>query len=198
MKKLLVSMLIVLLIAFIGCKTTEEEPEENVFTNNKSSAASTYSLAVGDANCPNGGVAIETGIDENGNGVLDDDEVDETQYVCNGVSGQNGADGQDGADGQGDSGTNSLVSISDEPAGVNCTVGGKIIETGLDNGDGGGTAGDNTLQPGEIDSAEYVCNGASGDDGLKSLVKVTNETAGTNCTNGGLKVSNVRLESCRA
>ena len=36
------------------------------------------------ANCAQGGVAIKTGLDTNGNGYLDDSEVTSTQYVCNG------------------------------------------------------------------------------------------------------------------
>jgi hypothetical protein len=38
------------------------------------------------ANCPNGGTKIETGLDANGNGVLDAGEVNssQTKYVCNG------------------------------------------------------------------------------------------------------------------
>jgi hypothetical protein len=46
----------------------------------------TTSEAAG-ANCANGGTMIETGLDANGNGVLDAGEVNvsETQYVCNGV-----------------------------------------------------------------------------------------------------------------
>jgi hypothetical protein len=35
-------------------------------------------------NCADGGVAIKTGVDKNGNGFLDDSEVTSTQYVCNG------------------------------------------------------------------------------------------------------------------
>ena len=47
-------------------------------------------------NCPNGGVVIGYGIDENTNGVLDTNEVDGTETICHGT---NGADGQDGAQG---------------------------------------------------------------------------------------------------
>ena len=56
--------------------------------------------AAGD-NCANGGIKIETGIDSNGNGVLDDDEVNssQTKYLCNGADGEDGEDGADGADG---------------------------------------------------------------------------------------------------
>ena len=41
-------------------------------------------------NCPNGGVKIETGIDTNENGMLDENEVTDTVYVCNGEPGEDG------------------------------------------------------------------------------------------------------------
>ncbi len=37
------------------------------------------------ATCPNGGITVQSGIDTNGNGVLDPSEVTSTQYVCNGA-----------------------------------------------------------------------------------------------------------------
>jgi len=50
------------------------------------------------ANCENGGIKIEVGLDANSNGTLDTDEVDasQTQYICD------GDDGEDGEDGSGD------------------------------------------------------------------------------------------------
>tara|TARA_A100001015_G_scaffold298741_1_gene381889 strand:- start:517 stop:2184 length:1668 start_codon:yes stop_codon:yes gene_type:complete len=61
--------------------------------------------AAGD-NCTNGGIKIETGIDSNADGVLDDNEVNtsQTKYLCNG---SDGADGEDGVNGSG-SGVSSL------------------------------------------------------------------------------------------
>lgn len=59
-------------------------------------------------------------------------------------------------------GFNSLVTTTAEAAGVNCANGGRKVDSGLDNGDGGGTARDNILQAGEIDATTYVCNGAPG------------------------------------
>lgn len=96
------------------------------------------------ANCADGGIAIQVGIDTNDNGVLDASEVTSTSYVC---------------DGTGPSGHNSLVTTADEPAGANCPFGGVRIETGLDVNDNG------VLDPGEVDAAatSYVCNfGPSG------------------------------------
>ena len=40
------------------------------------------------ANCPNGGIKIESGPDLNGDGVLDGDEVAQVQYVCSGANGE--------------------------------------------------------------------------------------------------------------
>lgn len=40
--------------------------------------------------CPNGGVSINHGIDDNGNGVLDSNEIDGTEVVCNGRDGTDG------------------------------------------------------------------------------------------------------------
>ncbi len=51
------------------------------------------------ANCENGGIKIEVGLDANSNGTLDTDEVDasQTQYICDGNDGEDGEDGQDGS-----------------------------------------------------------------------------------------------------
>ncbi|MCG8696992.1 MAG: hypothetical protein MI922_02975 [Bacteroidales bacterium] len=38
-------------------------------------------------NCEVGGIRVESGLDQNGDGVLDEDEVQERRYVCNGTSG---------------------------------------------------------------------------------------------------------------
>lgn len=52
--------------------------------NGLSSLVNVTALNVGDANCPAGGQRIETGLDVNRNGVLDESEVDPTQiqFVC--------------------------------------------------------------------------------------------------------------------
>lgn len=45
------------------------------------------------ADCPNGGVVINQGIDSNRNGKIDTDEVSSSETVCNGVDGKDGKDG---------------------------------------------------------------------------------------------------------
>lgn len=92
-----------------------------------------------------------------------------------GPQGDEGAAGPTGATGSaGTSGYNSLILVTSEPAGANCAADGSRLDVGLDNGDGGGTAGDNILQAGEIDSTSYLCEpppplqlvNSSFDDGL--------------------------------
>src|SRR5690606_40143897 len=38
------------------------------------------------SNCSNGGYRLDAGLDLNGNGLLDGDEVTASEYLCNGVS----------------------------------------------------------------------------------------------------------------
>lgn len=42
--------------------------------------------------CENGGQRIDTGVDDNRNGVLDPNEVDATAYICHGRNAGAGAD----------------------------------------------------------------------------------------------------------
>jgi hypothetical protein len=113
-------------------------------------------------NCENGGIKIDSGIDTDGNGTLDDTEITATAYVCQGIDGNN-----------------SLTKITNEAAGANCESGGVKIDSGVD------TNGDGTLEESEIIATAYACNGI---DGNVSLVNVTDEVAGENCENGGVKI----------
>ncbi len=90
------------------------------------------------ATCANGGVQIDMGFDNNGNGVLDTAEITQTDYVCNGKD--------------------SLIKVTSEPAGSNCHFGGQKIETGLD------TNGNNVLDAAEIQSSNtsYICDADPG------------------------------------
>ncbi|PKH50820.1 hypothetical protein CXF68_09025 [Tenacibaculum sp. Bg11-29] len=94
---------------------------------------------------------------------------------CEGEDGQIGSIGE-----QGESGINSLIKTSNEDAGENCENGGLKIETGLDINSNG------ILEENEIQSTNYTCNGV---DGYSSLVKITEESDGANCKNGGIKIN---------
>jgi hypothetical protein len=96
-------------------------------------------------NCPNGGIKISSGIDSNGNGILDNNEVTSTKYVC---SGQNGAAGSDGV--------NSLISTKEIPAGNICSNGGIEVNSGRD------INRNEILDDSEIEVTKYICNGLDG------------------------------------
>ena len=121
--------------------------------------------------CPNGGITVQSGIDQNLNGVLDPSEVTLTQYVCNGSPGSTGAGG-----------AAALVSMANEPAGANCPAGGTKVTSGPDANANG------VLDASEVTSTGYLCNGTNGTNGANTLLSVTAEAAGANCASGGLKV----------
>lgn len=118
--------------------------------------------------CVDGGVLVETGLDEDGDGTLDDEEVRNGRYVCHGV------DGVDGAD--------AAVAVTPEPAGGACPSGGHRVAWGAD------ADGDGALSAGEEAGSRYVCHGADGESGSSGLVEVTPEPAGADCVAGGHRV----------
>jgi len=105
MNKVYLFVLVLLSASFTGCIDSEDLPvEEETDVEDDSSDLeneskySTISRATEyDSldDCPNGGVVIEYGIDENGSGDLEDTEVDGQHIVCHG---RDGADGEDGED----------------------------------------------------------------------------------------------------
>lgn len=122
--------------------------------------------------CPNGGQAIERGLDLDGNGVLAAGEITSTQDVCDQV------------------GATTLVSIVAEPAGGHCVVGGKAIRVGVDaNADG-------VLDASEIQNTTYVCAPAphtiDGDVVLHDQADV-DALAGVQQINGQLSVDSASL-----
>ena len=137
-------------------------------TNGADVLVTSTSLNVGDTNCPGSGIQIDAGTDNGdgggtaGNGVLESGEVDTTSYVCDGVDGYE-----------------ALVVTTTEGPGTACPAGGEKIEVGIDDDRSG------TLDAAEVDQTTYVCNGV---DGLTTLVQVTDEAPGANCTAGGEKV----------
>ena len=94
------------------------------------------------ANCANGGVKIEAGVDDNGNGQLESNEVDSTQYICDGGST-----------------VNTMLTTVIEALSTTewAHIGGSEISHGLDNGDGGGTAANGQLESGEVDYSTSFC-----------------------------------------
>ena len=123
-----------------------------------------------------------------------------------GPAGSNGANGQ-----------NALIKTTTEPAGANCATGGVKLESGLDanangildageinlaltryvcNGIVGATGATGSQGPAgatgstgpQGPAGTNGTNGANGTNGQNSLVKTTTESAGANCTTGGVKL----------
>jgi hypothetical protein len=87
------------------------------------------------ANCANGGIKVESGLDSNADGLLLSNEVTQTGYICNGANG-----------------ANSLTALTDEPAGNNCTTGGYKFQVGLD------LNRNLILDPTEVEATKYICS----------------------------------------
>ena len=120
-------------------------------------------------NCSNGGSRVDSGLDANRNGQLDASEITSSQYVCSG--------------GSAGSAVNSLVETRDEAAGTNCPSGGKQFTAGLDANANG------VLDASEINSSGYICDGEQGSAGARALTAVVQESAGANCSSGGVKIN---------
>ena len=120
------------LTGFSGCSNEDKVPGDDLLDDEAPS--STIVRVIGAAleeDCPNGGVVIGYGIDENFNGTLDTDEVDGTEIICHGEDGADGEQGPQGEQGetgaqgeQGVPGENGADGADAEP----CTA--------VDNGDG--------------------------------------------------------------
>ncbi|MHA7628056.1 DUF7151 family protein [Corallococcus sp. M7] len=84
-------------------------------------------------NCEFGGDAVESGLDRNRDGTLDDEEVTATDYVCD------------------DPIPKVRTRTQAEPHGANCALGGQVVLSGLDRDFNG------QLEDVEITHTEYVC-----------------------------------------
>jgi uncharacterized protein YjbI with pentapeptide repeats len=92
-------------------------------------------------NCEIGGIALASGVDANGNGVLEEEEVTSTEYVCNGLalgSGMKGILVDTRVLAQGD---------------AHCPSGGVAISQGPDDN------GNGELDASEVSGVAYACNG---------------------------------------
>jgi hypothetical protein len=99
-----------------------------------SAVASQSSISPG-VTCEFGGIRIDSGIDENHNGKLDPTEIDSSDSICNSAGGPD-----------------PLVSITNVPAGYDCSLGGILIESGLDDDNNG------ILNSAEIITEKNICN----------------------------------------
>ena len=114
-------------------------------------------------NCEYGGKVIKSGLDINANGILDSHEVLRIDYACNGKPVYK-----------------VLTEVIEEPAGENCSLGGKKIITGED------VNSNDKLEDPEIESYSYKCDKS---EDFKVLVVETPEPVGENCEFGGKLIS---------
>jgi len=151
---------------------------------------------VGDACTSGSGVRIISGLDNGDGGAIAHDGVLQYSVVAVG-------DGEIDAIAIVCDGDDALVAL-DANVESACDAfgghGGQRIRSGLDDGAGGGSAGDHVLQDGEVDSTAYVCNGADGADGTDgtngtngfNTIVVSDATVDTHCAafgdNGGVRI----------
>ena len=121
--------------------------------NGKSAMISTFDVLPG-IHCENGGIGILVGIDENGNGMLTSNEVQETTFVCNGIDGVDNSNSSV----SGSTSNGLLNAVSKLGYLDGCPAGGKVMMFGLDNGDNGGIANNGLLESGEIDEQTTYCS----------------------------------------
>lgn len=141
-ERIMVALLGVSLLA--GCAGEEggQGPAGNIGAQGPDGShalVKTSTVAAG-ADCANGGVRVDSGLDLNGDGVLGVTEISNTTFLCNGMDGQLGA--------------TALVEMSVEPVGGNCSTGGIMIQFGYDSDD------DGVLDPEEVQSTQFICNGS--------------------------------------
>jgi hypothetical protein len=104
-------------------------------------------IAEGDTRCPDGGIVISVGMDDNKDAKLEDNEVDSTDVVCNSERPHA-----------------VLTKAVTLPVGdANCRYGGRRIDAGLDDGAGEGKPDDNELADDEVDSSYFDCNATAPD-----------------------------------
>lgn len=98
-------------------------------------------LADGSDECPAGGVAIHSGVDDNRDRELADKEIDDTQIVCN-------------------SPDHKVITqaVTIAVGSEECLYGGKRIDAGSDDGAGKGKADDGVLAADEVDTSYVDCD----------------------------------------
>ena len=118
-RSFLLPLTLTLASSLVACDSHDKDGDADALPG-LSSLVSLNDEAAGE-NCANGGTRIDQGVDANRDGTLGADEIDSTDYVCNGDVGQNGSDA-----------TSYITTLTDEAAGDNCEYGGFLVETGPD------------------------------------------------------------------
>jgi ELWxxDGT repeat protein len=104
-------------------------------------------LEANNATCPGGGIEISIGMDNDRDGILDAEEVTDSQVICNGIDGN--------------STTAHAPLMATVAAPPTFCPDGLMLRFGIDDGDGGGIADDGILQSGEADEVFTICTGTT-------------------------------------
>ena len=154
MNKSFLFVIMMISTSFTGCIDSEDSEEiltDPVGEVNVPGNALVLTRDADSTECSNGGITLDVGVDEDGDGKLNSTETFNTSTICN------GADGQDVTR----SNTTVLTRIDDPADSLNCQGGGRVISHGLDNGDGNGVESNGLLEEGEIDSSTTLCTSLS-------------------------------------
>jgi ELWxxDGT repeat protein len=108
----------------------------------------TEQIGVGNVTCNYGGLMIKSGLDNNSNDILDEGEIIDEEFLCDGQIGSDGINGAQGAP--------ALVEKREPPAHL-CSNG-IILEFGIDDGIGQATAMDGILHSDEIRETLNICS----------------------------------------
>ncbi|MCH1481310.1 MAG: hypothetical protein L7T81_03625, partial [Candidatus Poseidoniaceae archaeon] len=131
-------------------KTGLSGPQGATGPNGGSGIASLVNTSVlnyGNDTCFFGGLMIESGLDLNNSGTLEETEVISQDFVCNGAIGSNGINGNEGY---------SALVEQVQPPQYLCSSG-FIINFGIDNGYGLGIAEDGIMHADEVVDSLKVC-----------------------------------------
>ncbi len=115
------------------------------------------------AHCSTHGLRVDSGLDCNGDGVLQEHEIQHSSYVCDG-----------------ESGVQLLINVNEVEPGEQCGAGGRKIDIGLD------FDGDGSLDAEEITESFYTCNGTA--QNHAALIETAEEAPGSHCQYGGIRV----------
>ncbi len=136
-------------------------------------------LPLGHETCLTGGTAIHSGLDVNGNGSLDQDEVTSSMVVCNGAVGSNGFNGLDGMDGA-DGTTGHSALVDKVPAPTYLCLDGFLVRFGVDDGQGTAVAGNGLLEEEEVHETLNFCFESLRSERITDVF----ENSGNSMTNG--------------
>ena len=126
-----------------------------------------------DPACPSGGIRLESGLDDDADGLLSPEEVAQVQFICNGIDGT----------------STHIETLTLEPGDLTCPNGGTIVYVWQDL-DFNGLRTDEETQ-----SSQTICAGIDGVDGLSTFTQLTPLTPDETCPEGGVLIELDSMET---